>query len=124
MVRVAADEKKLKVDCIYTNNVPQLIIIDEQRYRQVLLNLLQNALKFTMEGSIIVTVDYNPFNGYLAVTVTDTGLGISEADQKKLFNLFGKLNVSAGMNTAGIGLGLNICKTICQVFKGEITVSS
>jgi signal transduction histidine kinase len=56
--------------------------------------------------------------------VSDTGIGISEADQRKLFRLFGKLTTSSNMNTSGIGLGLNICKKIVETFGGGIYLQS
>jgi two-component system sensor histidine kinase BarA len=86
--------------------------------------LLNNALKFTMKGSISVMVTFNHDTNHLIVSVTDTGIGISEEDQEKLFKVFGKLRASSSINTNGIGLGLNICRTICEVFEGEIYVKS
>lgn len=88
----------------------------------MLLNLIQNALKFTMKGGITVSVDY--IQGELVISVQDTGIGISETDQQKLFQLFGKLSSSRQMNTSGIGLGLSICKRILDSFGGEISVES
>jgi signal transduction histidine kinase len=61
--------------------VPDILITDEQRVKQVLLNLLNNALKFTMKGSISVKVTFNNDSSHLIVSVTDTGIGISEEDQ-------------------------------------------
>ena len=56
--------------------------------------------------------------------MTDTGVGISEIDQQKLFQLFGKLSQTSNINANGIGLGLNICKKICEAFDGTIVVKS
>lgn len=88
----------------------------------MLLNLIQNALKFTMKGGISVTIDY--IQDELVISVQDTGIGISETDQQKLFQLFGKLSSSRQMNTSGIGLGLSICKRILDSFAAEISVDS
>lgn len=60
----------------------------------------------------------------LKVSVSDTGIGISEDDRKKLFQLFGKLEETASINTSGIGLGLSICKKIVEAFDGEIYVDN
>ena len=62
--------------------------------------------------------------GKLFFTVADTGIGISDADQRKLFRLFGKLSSSSKINTSGIGLGLHICKKIIETFGGKITLES
>ena len=88
------------------------MIADEQRVKQVLINLVQNALKFTMNGSITVVVDFDYATNMLIVTVKDTGIGIKEEDRSKLFTLFGKLDSTAHINTSGIGLGLSICRNI------------
>jgi signal transduction histidine kinase len=79
---------------------------------QVLLGLQANALKFTREGSvkIIVTIIEEKGIRKLQIAVQDTGIGISEQDQKKLFKLFGFLEDQQRMNTKGIGLGLVIAK--------------
>jgi signal transduction histidine kinase len=88
----------------------------------VLLNLLQNAVKFTMRGSIMVYASYDAAHKMLKISVSDTGIGISVADQAKLFRLFGKLSATSSMNTSGIGLGLSICKRIVETFGGKILV--
>lgn len=116
MFRLASSYKGLDLEFICEESVPDEVVTDGQRIKQVLLNLLQNALKFTARGSITVRASYDRTTKYLSFSVTDTGLGISESDQKKLFSLFGKLNSNAAVNTNGIGLGLNTCKKICEVF--------
>lgn len=87
------------------------------------LNLLTNALKFTHKGgNIEVGGDYQ--QDYLTIYVKDDGDGISKEDKPKLFKLFGKLKQKNGINSRGIGLGLNICKQICEFFEGSIDVES
>ena len=90
--------------------------------RQIFLNLLQNAIKFTYTGQITVSLQYDRVTKYLKGRVNDTGVGISEEDQKKLFQMFGKLRSTASINTNGIGLGLFICKRIAETFQGAITL--
>ena len=80
------------------------------------MNLLQNAIKFTYAGTITVSLEYNIATKYIKGRVTDTGIGITEEDQQKLFRMFGKLSSSASINTSGIGLGLFICKRLCETF--------
>jgi signal transduction histidine kinase len=77
-----------------------------------------------MKGGIKVAVSFDSARCFLIVRVSDTGIGISEADQSKLFKLFGKLSATTSINTSGIGLGLNICKKIVESFGGEINVQS
>ncbi len=95
-----------------------------QRTKQVLINLMQNAMKFTMKGSISLIIKYCKQQGKLTFRVEDTGIGVKEEDQTKLFALFGKLDASKSMNTQGIGLGLNICKKIVNAMGGEINLDS
>eukprot|EP00347_Sterkiella_histriomuscorum_P012729 403367440 len=122
IVRLAIQEKGLNLEYKFSDNIPSELITDSQRINQVLLNLLQNALKFTPKGVIKVSIDYNEFNHQLSFQVSDQGCGIKSDDKKKLFTLFGKLEATAKINTSGIGLGLNICKKIVELLGGDINV--
>jgi signal transduction histidine kinase len=95
---------------------------DEQRISQVLLNLVGNAIKFTEAGevSVQVTVADNMFT----VAVSDTGLGISEADQQKIFEEFQQADSSSTRKQGGTGLGLAIAKKIIELHGGRIWVES
>lgn len=101
---------------------------DKKRLQQVLLNLYSNAVKFTnSDGKITILVELLPEEDkdILRVSVHDTGLGIKNEDQKKLFTLFGSIkDEKRKINTKGIGLGLVICKMIVQKFGGEIDYKS
>ena len=101
---------------------------DKKRLQQVLLNLYSNAVKFTnRDGKITILVELLPEENkdILRVSVHDTGLGIKNEDQKKLFTLFGSIkDEKRKINTKGIGLGLVICKMIVQKFGGEIDYKS
>ena len=88
-------------------NLPTLIG-DERRFKQVLINLVKNALKFTQRGSIQVKACYNLHQRSIVVHVDDTGAGINKEDLPLLFTRFGKLQRTAAMNSEGIGLGLTI----------------
>jgi len=96
--------------------------------QQVLLNLYSNALKFTTKGSITITctqtVDEESNLDSIRISVKDTGVGISEEEQNKLFQLFGTIQRTSQQNTKGIGLGLVISKTIVNNFGGKIDVNS
>eukprot|EP01022_Parablepharisma_sp_SALTPOND_P007971 TRINITY_DN135000_c0_g1_i1.p1 TRINITY_DN135000_c0_g1~~TRINITY_DN135000_c0_g1_i1.p1 ORF type:complete len:668 (-),score=90.14 TRINITY_DN135000_c0_g1_i1:95-2098(-) len=118
------ERKKLGHFFICEESVPQYVKIDRNRYIQILLNLLGNALKFTFEGFVKVIVLYDPSNDHLITTVQDTGIGIKEEDVPKLFKLFGKLESSSSHNVQGVGLGLSICKRLSESLGGFITVDS
>ena len=93
-----ADRKKIKIVTNFRSEEPAMIYTDDQRILQVVLNLHSNALKFTDEDGII-TISCSVEEDYVRISVEDTGIGISEQDQKKLFKLFGFLESSAGRNT-------------------------
>lgn len=97
---------------------------DERRLKQVLLNLVKNALKFTTNGSISVALAYNSESKMLIGHVHDTGIGITQQEMSKLFSRFGKLHRSAEMNHEGIGLGLTIVKEIVTQHGGCIDIVS
>ncbi|CDW85484.1 pas domain s-box protein [Stylonychia lemnae] len=121
LFKVGAEEKGILVVYESPLHLPNLLYTDESRVKQILLNLLQNSLKFTFQGKIKVRLDYFYENKQIMVTVSDTGIGIQKEDRKKLFTLFGKLEQSAKINTFGIGLGLSICKNIIELFdEGDI----
>jgi len=95
---------------------------DEQRIAQVLLNLLGNAIKFTEEGEVRVEVIIS--NESFLVSVSDTGPGLSEADQKKIFEEFRQADGSSTREKGGTGLGLSIAKRIVEMHGGSIWVES
>jgi signal transduction histidine kinase len=95
---------------------------DEQRIAQVLLNLLGNAIKFTEEGE--VGVEATVSNETFMVSVSDTGPGLSEADQKRIFDEFHQVDGSITREKGGSGLGLSIAKKIVEMHGGSIWVES
>lgn len=99
---------------------------DDERITQVLLCLQSNALKFTKNGSVTIKAEaYEEGNqSYLKLAVHDTGIGISQENQKNLFKFFGFLKENTETNKNGVGLGLVIAKMIVQQFDGEINCVS
>ncbi len=95
---------------------------DERRLTQVLLNLVGNAIKFTDEGEIVIKASQS--NGTFSVAVCDTGPGISEDDQKKLFQEFQQADSSTTKKKGGTGLGLAISKRIIEMHGGKIWLES
>ena len=104
--------------------LPQMLYGDERRLKQVLINLIKNAKKFTTEGVIEIRTCYNKDKQCLVVHVNDTGAGIAAEDLPKLFTRFGKLHRTAKMNSEGIGLGLTIVQGIVESAGGQIVVHS
>ena len=95
---------------------------DEQRIAQVMLNLVGNAIKFTDEGEVKVEVTVS--NETFCVSVHDTGPGVTESDQQKIFDEFQQANGSSTRKKGGTGLGLSISKKIIDMHGGRIWVES
>lgn len=121
-----AKEKNLQLIFECTNELPQYIVIDEGKLRQVLVNIIGNAIKFTEEGGVAIRVQTNrDKNGkyYLIVEVQDSGPGISEDELGKLFKHFEQTNTGVKQGS-GTGLGLALSKELAQLMGGDISVSS
>ena len=103
-----------------------MVLHDEKRIQQVLLNLQSNALKFTETGSVVIKADIKKQDEdeYLKLSVEDTGYGIKPEEKDKLFKMFGYLEDKNKVNIHGIGLGLNLSKRIVEQFGGKISVHS
>ena len=120
-VDALATEKNLELKVLVPTDLPTAKG-DEQRIAQVLLNLLGNAIKFTEEGEIRVEVVVS--NESFLVSVSDTGPGLSEADQKKIFEEFRQADGSSTREKGGTGLGLSIAKRIVEMHGGRTWVES
>ncbi|TNV84210.1 hypothetical protein FGO68_gene12087 [Halteria grandinella] len=121
--QLQAEEKGIRLVVDFHENIPQEIGIDIQRIKQVLINLIGNSLKFTFKGSITISarVGLDEYHNHtLVITVCDTGIGIKQEDRTKIFQMFGKLDATAKINTTGVGLGLSICKKIVEGLEGKI----
>lgn len=101
-----------------------LVFSDKHRYMQILLNLLGNALKFTLAGSVTVRISYEYASRLLFTEVSDTGIGIKAENIQQLFKLFGRIDASSSINPQGVGLGLTICKKLSEAMGGSISVRS
>jgi two-component system, cell cycle sensor histidine kinase PleC len=100
------------------------VTTDRQKVKQILLNLLSNALKFTHEGTITISARRHEHAGTLTVSVADTGIGIAPADQEKIFEDFRQIDNSPTRAYGGTGLGLSICRRLAQMLGGRIAVES
>jgi|GEM_PF-5024633 len=119
-----AAAKKLALRSEVIGKLPSNVIADSLRLRQVLLNLLANAIKFTAVGSVTVTMSYIAADGLLSFAVSDTGFGIAPERIHKLFRRFSQADGSTARQFGGTGLGLAICKSLCEMMGGEIGVQS
>jgi two-component system cell cycle sensor histidine kinase PleC len=97
---------------------------DRQKVKQILLNLLSNALKFTHQGGVTIRVRYAARQRLLALVVADTGIGIAAADQEKIFDDFRQLDNSPTRAYSGTGLGLSICRRLAKMLGGRISLRS
>ena len=123
LMRIRADEKGLALRCTVADNVPQAILCDRTRLRQVLLNLVGNAIKFTEQGSVDLDVTLaDAIPARLVFTVRDTGAGISEAMLPKLFNRF--TQASTAQTHGGTGLGLAISRELATLMGGTLEAAS
>ncbi|MBF0547317.1 MAG: response regulator [Candidatus Riflebacteria bacterium] len=122
-----ATEKELETGIFIDPSLPEMIIGDPIRIKQVLLNLLSNAIKFTFKGSIICTVSKvmgNSNEPKIRFEVKDSGIGMEGTQQKNLFKPFTQADPSTSRKFGGTGLGLSICKKILELMDGEIGVES
>jgi len=129
LLQYRANEKDLRLIADIDRAVPRYLAGDVSRLRQVLLNLLGNAIKFTEKGdvSIKVTVaNENAVTGEISLhfAIRDTGIGISEAGQRQLFQSFSQADASITRRFGGTGLGLAICKKLVELQDGSIGVES
>ena len=97
---------------------------DRQKVKQVVLNLLSNALKFTPAGSVTISASYDEKKRWVAISVQDTGVGIAAEDQAKVFEDFRQLDSSPARGYGGTGLGLSICRRLAQMLGGTIELVS
>jgi signal transduction histidine kinase len=97
---------------------------DRRKLKQIILNLLGNALKFTHQGGVAISARRMPGERAVAISVTDTGIGIAPGDQEKIFEDFRQLDNSPTRAYGGTGLGLSICRRLAQMLNGRLTVES
>jgi signal transduction histidine kinase/ligand-binding sensor domain-containing protein/CheY-like chemotaxis protein len=122
-----AGEKGLDLAYLFAEDVPPVVLGDVTRLRQVLLNLVGNAVKFTDAGDVAVHVEVTGREGdavELCFAVRDTGIGIPEDGLQRLFQAFSQVDASTTRRFGGTGLGLVICRRLCELMGGRIWVES
>lgn len=126
MITHRAEEKDLKIRCEIDENLPLVLHGDDVRIRQIITNLLTNAVKYTKQGEVVLGVHLfeagNPVK--IKVSVRDTGIGIREEDQKELFGAFRRVDEMTNRNIEGTGLGLAICVRMLELMSSELILKS
>ena len=127
MVRIRAEKKKLRFIYEIDENIPSMLYGDDVRIRQVITNILTNAVKYTPEGYVrlrmnVVNIENDILQ--LEVSVTDTGIGIKEEDMDKLFASFQRLDQEKNRSIEGTGLGMSIVHRLLDMMGSELKVSS
>jgi CheY-like chemotaxis protein len=126
-LQIRAAEKQVRFAVRVSPVVPAAVLGDPDRLRQVLINLVGNAVKFTDQGGITVAVGCHTINAsevWLEISVRDTGIGISEENQKHIFQAFAQGDVSTSRRFGGTGLGLAITSQLVELMGGRIRVES
>lgn len=127
IVKERADEKSLELNTVLDGDIPNEVISDEFRIRQILINLINNAVKYTDKGTVTLKLggSYLDEGQYeLRINVIDTGKGIREEERKNLFEAFSRADIKANANIEGTGLGLAIVKSIVDSMQGDVGVES
>ena len=129
MIRIKADGKGLKLLLAFDKETPKLLHGDEIRIKQVITNILTNAVKYTERGSVTFGVTYEkipdePDSVNLKVSIKDTGIGIKPEDIKKLFSEFERIEEERNRNIEGTGLGMNITKRLLEMMGSSLKVTS
>ena len=123
LMRPRADEKQLTLSLTYETSLPAQVESDPTRLRQIVLNLLGNAIKFTDQGSIeLIARVHGEAPLQLEIDIVDSGIGITPQQQATLFEPFTQADASMGRKFGGTGLGLTICRRLAQLMGGDVTI--
>lgn len=126
MTNAQLNGKKIELIVSCDANIPSGLVGDEQKLRRVIMNLVGNAVKFTQEGCVIITLSARKedYGVNLIVNVKDTGIGMNETELEKLFSSFNQVDTKRNRQEGGVGLGLAISQAIVRKMGGFITVNS
>ena len=118
-------QENIKTELIFDDQIDDIILkIDEIRLKQIILNIISNSVKFTKSGKIIIMVNLDIKNKEITITISDTGIGIKDNDQNKLFQDFVMLDNGISLNNQGTGLGLSICKSLAYKMNIKLNFDS
>jgi len=127
MIEIKVANKGLEFTPVIAEDIPYLLYGDDVRLRQIIINLLTNAVKYTKEGSVVLKVDWKEAGDSsinLIVSVTDTGIGIKEEDIDRLFVSFERIEERRNRNIEGTGLGLSITRQLLELMGSDLNVRS
>ncbi len=127
LVNLRAEDKSLKFIVNNNPDIPKTLYGDINRIKQIIVNLLTNAIKYTKEGSVIYSLDFEKIddeNIRLKFSVKDTGIGIREEEKELLFEAFRRADLKANRNIEGTGLGLNITAMLIDLMNGQLSFNS
>ena len=128
LIIIRAQEKKLTVKAVCDPSMPYMLIGDEKRIRQIIINLLTNAVKYSVTGSVTLSAGQirtdKEDSVILELDVIDTGVGISKEEQDKMFRPYQRLDESKNRGIEGTGLGLSLTKKLIEIMDGNISVES
>ena len=127
MIRSRAEKKGLKFDVTIDSNVPHILYGDEIRIKQVAINILTNAVKYTNEGSVHMTVGFSKLDDdhiSLAFVIEDTGIGMKEEEMDKLFSPFSRMEEKRNRTIEGTGLGMSIVRQLLDLMGSRLDIES
>ncbi len=127
IISVRLQETAVKLNVTVDNNLPAVAFGDEIRIRQILINILGNAVKFTRSGTIELSCSAKKHNNndyIFCFDIKDSGIGIKDEDMEKIFGAFDQVDTKKNRNIQGTGLGLAISRTLARLMNGDITVES
>ena len=122
LVSLMAENKGLFFEVEYDFPMPEMIVTDPVRLKQIIINLCNNAVKFTQKGGVHVKVSFD--NKLLTVNIVDTGIGLNQEQMEKIFSPFTQADTSTTRQYGGTGLGLHLSKQLAKKLGGDITVES
>ncbi len=124
VLQVKADEKCVSLELEIASDLPQTILTDPSRLRQIMTNLVGNAIKFTEEGGVTLKLLHDESDQYLSIAVSDSGIGMTAEQQASIFDAFTQADSSITRRFGGTGLGLSISRKLAEALGGSIDVSS
>ena len=120
MLKIRADCKILELTLEFASDTPEFICGDSVRFRQILTNLVANAIKFTASGGVHVRLGVSEDGARLCCEVIDSGIGVEEAVRERIFEAFFQADGTTKRKYGGTGLGLTICKQLVELMGGQI----
>lgn len=123
LLEVNAKKKGIEVPIKLLTPIPEMVYTDPYRFKQILTNIVGNALKFTEKGKVEISVSFNPIKSEVLLVVRDTGRGIAQKEREKLFKPFSQADASTTRHYGGTGLGLNFSRELARLLGGDLKLT-